>query len=123
MNNDSEFSALAQALASVDFNTKIETEFRLKYNTETGEYRTEDADTVRVEDVWDEAYVILPKGTVLLSPVDHRIIDGKITWIDTSISTFWHETPQAEVLENNPYFCIRELEEEVELEEMKNAKD
>ena len=123
MNNDSEFSALAQALASISFDDTLPTERRLKYNIETGEYRIEDADTVHVDEVWDENYMVISQDTALPSPVIHRIIDGKITWIDTSISTFWHETPQAEVLENNPYFCIRELEEEVELEEMKNAND
>ena len=91
MNNDSGFSALSEALASVNFNTKVESEYRLKYNTETGEYRTEDACTVPVEEVWEEDYVVLPYGAPLRSPVDHRVIDGKITWIDTSISTFWDE--------------------------------
>lgn len=114
MNNDSGFSALSEALASVNFNTKVESEYRLKYNTETGEYRTEDACTVPVEEVWEEDYVVLPYGAPLRSPVDHRVIDGKITWIDTSISTFWDETPEAEVLENNPYFCIKEINDGIE---------
>ena len=114
MNNDSGFSALSEALASVNFNTKVESEYRLKYNTETGEYRTEDACTVPVEEVWEEDYVVLPFGAPLRSPVDHRVIDGKITWIDTSISTFWDETPEAEVLENNPYFCIKEINDGTE---------
>jgi len=114
MNNDSGFSALSEALASVNFNTKVESEYRLKYNTETGEYRTEDACTVPVEEVWDEDYVVLPYGAPLRSPVDHRVIDGKITWIDTSISTFWDETPEADILENNPYFCIKEINDGTE---------
>jgi hypothetical protein len=114
MNNDSRFSALSEALASVNFNTKVESEYRLKYNTETGEYRTEDACTVPVEEVWDEDYVVLPYGAPLRSPVDHRVIDGKITWIDTSISTFWDETPEADILENNPYFCIKEINDGTE---------
>ena len=114
MNNDSGFSALSEALASVNFNTKVESEYRLKYNTETGEYRTEDACTVPVEEVWEEDYVVLPYGAPLRSPVDHRVIDGKITWIDTSISTFLEETPEAEVLENNPYFCIKEIDDGTE---------
>lgn len=114
MNNDSGFSALSEALASIDFNTKVETEYRLKYNTETGEYRTEDACTVPVEEVWEEDYVVLPYGAPLHSPENHRVIDGKITWIDTSISTFWDETPEAEVLENNPYFCIKEIDDGTE---------
>ena len=67
-----------------------------------------------VEEVWDEDYVVLPYGAPLRSPVDHRVIDGKITWIDTSISTFWDETPEAEVLENNPYFCIKEINDGTE---------
>ena len=114
MNNDSGFSALSEALASVNFNTKVESEYRLKYNTETGEYRTEDACTVPVEEVWEEDYVVLPYGAPLRSPVDHRVIDGKITWIDTSISTFWDETPEADILENNPYFCIKEINDGIE---------
>ena len=114
MNNDSGFSALSEALASVNFNTKIETEYRLKYKTETGEYRTEDACTVPVEEVWEEDYIVLPYGAPLHSPKDHRIIDGKITWIDTSISTFWDETPEADILENNPYFCIKEINDGIE---------
>ena len=114
MNNDSGFSALSEALASVNFNTKVESEYRLKYNTETGEYRTEDACTVPVEEVWEEDYIVLPYGAPLRSPKDHRIIDGKITWIDTSISTFWDETPEADILENNPYFCIKEINDGTE---------
>jgi hypothetical protein len=35
MNNDSGFSALSEALASVNFNTKVESEYRLKYPTFT----------------------------------------------------------------------------------------
>ena len=114
MNSDSEISPLVQALASIKFNDTIPIERRLKYNIETGEYRTEDACTVPVEEVWEEDYIVLPYGAPLRSPVDHRVIDGKITWIDTSISTFWDETPEAEVLENNPYFCIKEIDDGTE---------
>ena len=114
MNSDSEISPLAQALASINFNDRIPIERRLKYNIETGEYRTEDACTVPVEEVWEEDYIVLPYGAPLHSPKDHRIIDGKITWIDTSISTFWDETPEADILENNPYFCIKEINDGTE---------
>lgn len=112
MNSDSEISPLVQALASIKFNDTIPIERRLKYNIETGEYRIEDANTVPVDEVWDENYMIISQDTDLPSPVIHRIIDGKVTWIDTSTGSTWHNAPPADVLENNPYFCIKELEEE-----------
>ena len=112
MNNDLESNPFLQAFALVESNPVIDTERRLKYNVETGEYKIEDANTVPVNEVWEEDYIIISQDTALHNTIDHRIIDGKITWIDTSVQTHWQDPPPALVLENNPYFCIRELPDE-----------
>lgn len=103
---NNEFGELAQALAAFK-KTKIAVERRLPYNKDTGKFDTSRADTVTVDTTWTEPYVIIDKN-FNASSVDHRIIDGKLVKIETAQNIYWKKTP-AQTLENNPFFCIKEI--------------
>ena len=57
----------------------------------------------------DRPYIIIDNETNVY-PIRQRIKDGKLTDIDTAIHVYWQET-QAETLDNNPYFCVKELDD------------
>lgn len=103
------FHELAKALAEFS-KDKIDTERRLPYNIETGEFNISDADTVTVDTVWDDPYIIIDKNCSI-SEANSRIIDGVITKIDTAKNVYWSSTP-AETQENNPFFCKREINDD-----------
>jgi len=86
---------------------KVVFERRLRYNDNTGEiidwcHVTSDTPP------WDEPYIIIQDDT-LVYPIRQRVEQGIIVDIDTAIYIFWNSIP-AVTLENNPYFCERELE-------------
>jgi len=103
-----EFGELTRALAAFN-KTKIALERRLPYNEDTGEFDTSRADTVTVDTIWTEPYIIIDKS-FHASSVNHRIIDGKLAKIETAQNIYWKKTP-AQTLENNPFFCIKELDD------------
>ena len=86
---------------------KVVVERRLRYNTDTGEI----IDWCHVDKTteWTEPYIIIDNETNVY-PIRQRIKDGKLTDIDTAIHVYWQATP-AETLDNNPYFCVKELDD------------
>ena len=86
--------------------TKIELEVRLRYNKETGEIIN--WCHVNKAEHWTEDYIVISEDT-LVYPVRQRVQDGKIVDIDTAIHVYWQVTP-AITLKNNPYFCIKEIQ-------------
>lgn len=98
---------LEQALRNAP-RKRIEIERRLRYNIDTGEII--DWCHVNKDETWPDPYIVIQDET-LVYPVRQRVRDGKIVDIDTAIHVYWQATP-ALTLENNPYFCIKELDNE-----------
>jgi len=86
--------------------TKVELEVRLRYNKETGEIIN--YCHVNKAEHWTEDYIVISEDT-LVYPIRQRVQDGKIVDIDTAVHVYWQATP-AITLKNNPYFCIKEIE-------------
>ena len=86
---------------------KVVIERRLRYNNDTGEII--DWCHVDKETEWTDSYIIISDDT-LIYPLRQRVRDEKIVDIDTAIHVYWQETP-AETLDNNPYFCVKELDD------------
>ena len=97
---------LEQALINITKRKKVVNERRLRYNSDTGEV----IDYCHVDQTieWNEPYILIHDDQ-LVYPIRQRVQDGKLADIDTAIHVYWQETP-AETLNNNPYFCERELE-------------
>ena len=60
-------------------------------------------------EVWDKDIVIDKSYSV--SDVNHRVHDGVVVRIETANHNYWTSTP-AETLEDNPFFCIKEIEDD-----------
>ena len=86
---------------------KVVIERRLRYNTDTGEII--DWCHVDKETKWSDSYIIISDDT-LIYPLRQRVRDEKIVDIDTAIHVYWQATP-AKTLDNNPYFCGKELDD------------
>jgi hypothetical protein len=86
--------------------TKVELEVRLRYNKETGEIIN--YCHVNKAEHWTEDYIVISEDT-LVYPIRQRVQDGKIVDIDTAVHVYWQAKP-AITLKNNPYFCIKEIE-------------
>lgn len=104
---------LEQALRNFNSNfhnprKKIELEVRLSYNKDTGQIITKQH--VNKLEVWEDAYIVIDDETEI-RPARQRVIDGKLVEIDTAIHVYWQATP-AEIINNNPYFCKREIDED-----------
>lgn len=103
------FQAFAQALAGLD-KSSIDTERRLPYNEDTGEFIMGEASTVTSDTVWDVPYIVIDKS-YSVSDVNHRVHHGVVVRIETANHNYWTSTP-AETLEDNPFFCIKEIEDD-----------
>lgn len=86
---------------------KIEVEVRVRYNTETGEII--DHSSINKEEKWEDPYIVIDKNYIVHPKLDY-VKDGKIKRRkNEGIAIYWQSTP-AETLNNNPWFCKRQLE-------------
>lgn len=87
-------------------NTKHNLEFRYRYD-EDGcliGFKT----TARSSETWSDPYVVVPEW--FMARPGHRVIDGKLEEIDTSIHVY-HKPVRGILANNNPYFCKGEVNE------------
>ena len=102
------FQELAKALKNFS-KSKIETERRLPYNIDTGEFKMGDAEPVDIGTAWEQPYIIIDKE-FSVNELTHRIVKGEIVKFNDAIHVYWSETP-AVTQENNPFFCKKEIDE------------
>ena len=90
----------------MSFNNKYALEFRITYN-DAGEL-TSDKITAQPDEVWQQRYICVEEW-VAKRP-GHRVVDGKLVEIDTSVHVY-HKPAVGVLVNNNPYFCKQEIEE------------
>ena len=102
------FQEFAKALKNFS-KSKIESERRLPYNIDTGEFKMSDAETVDVGTAWEKPFIVIDKK-FSVNEVTHRIVKGEIVKFNDASHVYWNETP-AVTQENNPFFCEKEIED------------
>ena len=88
----------------MSFNNKYKLEFRITYN-DAGELTSEKT-TARLDEVWQQRYICVEEH--FAKRPGHKVIDGVLTEIDTSIHVY-HKPAVGVLVNNNPYFCKEEI--------------
>ena len=79
-------------------------EFRIIYDSKG--MLTSDKITAQPDEVWEQRYILVDSW--FARRPGHRVVDGKLTEIDTAIHIY-HKPACGVLVNNNPYFCIEEI--------------